>query len=671
MADFFSFKLTDDFVNQYKTKTVPWGYKDAAGNSIGEITFIRTYSRLKSDGSKERWYEVCNRVINGIYSIQKNWAKQHRLPWNDNKAQTSAKEAFDRMFNLKWTPPGRGLWLMGTEVVMERNLGAGLQNCGFVSTFDMTKKDPGEPFAWAMDALMCGIGVGFDVRGSEKEFVVQDPKLGVVIYTIPDSREGWAESVRILVNSYLVPGESPVRFDYSLIRPYGSPIKGFGGTASGPDPLRRIHNQIATIFDARIGEKVDSRLICDLMNLIGTCVVAGNVRRSAELALGSSDDKVFMNLKNSEVFPERNSYDPENPGWGWMSNNSVSVKVGDDYSELFDLIRSNGEPGLVWLDTTRNYGRLVDGPDGKDWRVAGFNPCAEQPLESKELCTLVEVHMNNHDSIEDFQRTLKFAYLYGKTITLANTHWPETNAVMQRNRRIGTSLTGVAQFADKNGLPVVKEWMKTGYDTIKAYDKTYSEWLCIRESIRTTTVKPSGTVSILSGHSPGVHWTPGGKFFLRAIRFGNDDKLLPQFVDAGYRCEPDVVSANTTVVYFPIESNHLRSEKEVSIFEKINLAAFAQRYWSDNGVSCTVSFNAETESGLLSNAMHMFDGQLKAVSFLPMGNKTYPQMPYTQITVEEYTEYGKQLGLVDLGIIYGDGDRALGERFCDGDQCVL
>jgi len=157
----FSFKLTDDFISQYNDKEVPFGFRDAGTNALGEITFIRTYSRKKDDGTKEKWHEVCERVINGMYSIQKDHCKQHRLPWNDRKAHASAQEAFDRMFNLKWTPPGRGLWMMGSKMVMENRNSAALQNCAFVSTRDIDKYDPGALFAWVMDALMLGVGVGF------------------------------------------------------------------------------------------------------------------------------------------------------------------------------------------------------------------------------------------------------------------------------------------------------------------------------------------------------------------------------------------------------------------------------------------------------------------------------------------------------------------------------
>lgn len=673
MSDVFSFRLLDDFIAKYKEVEPPFGFTDAGGNSLGEITFIRTYSRVKEDGTKERWHEVCKRVIEGMYSVQKNHAKENRLPWNDNKAQKSAQEAFQRMFELKWTPPGRGMWTFGTAMTMEKKNSAALQNCAMVSTRDIDRNDPGALFAWVMDALMLGIGVGFDTVGAEKEYPIYAPTEPVSIYEIPDTREGWVESVRFLLNSFLRPNQNIQEFDYSLIRPLGAPIKGFGGVASGPQPLIDLHTRIRKVIGSRAGEKLDARAITDIINLIGTCVVSGNVRRSATLALGAPGDEDFINLKNAEVFPERNSFDPENPGWAWMSNNSIAATVGMDYKKYTDLIVDNGEPGFIWLDVARNYGRLKDPADGKDYRVMGFNPCAEQPLESYELCTLVEVHLNRHESKEDFLKTLKFAYLYGKTVTLLPTHWQQTNGIMQRNRRIGTSLTGIASFADQKGLPAVREWMDEGYEKIRHYDHKYSEWLCVRESIRVTTVKPSGSVSILSGATPGVHWAPGGEYFLRAIRFGETDPMLHLFKAAGYKIEKDVVSANTQVVYFPVHSGHPRSEKDVTLFEKIALAATAQKYWSDNGVSVTLSFDKETESKHVAPALHMYEGQLKAVSFLPMGNTVYPQQPYTQITKDEYAEYLGEIKKIDWSAIYDGVDNleALGENYCTTDVCEV
>jgi adenosylcobalamin-dependent ribonucleoside-triphosphate reductase len=668
----FSFRLAEDFVSTYKDKKPPFGYQDVAGNSVGEITFLRTYSRKKPDGSKETWAEVCERVINGMYSLQKDWAKSSRLPWSDAKAAASAKEAYDRLFNLKWTPPGRGLWVMGTEIVNKQRNSAALQNCAFVSTLEMTKNNPAKPFAFLMEASMLGVGVGFDDKGADKGFEIYEPT-APQDYIIPDTREGWAESTTALINSFLKPEQPLWSFNYDEIRPYGAPIATFGGTAAGHEPLMKLHNHIRNLFSGRKGERLSRKDIADIGNMIGVCVVSGNVRRSAELLIGRIDDEDFLNLKNAERFPERNSYDPEAPGWAWMSNNSVEVSVGTNFDSIVEGIVRNGEPGVIWMDTSKAYGRLVDAPNNKDHRVMGYNPCAEQSLESFEMCTLVETYLNRHDSLEDFKRTLKFAYLYAKTVTLLPTHWEETNAIMQRNRRIGTSISGVANFADNKGHHVLRQWMDEGYATVKGYDQTYSEWLGIRESIKMTTVKPSGTVSILAGESPGVHWTSGGKFFNRAIRFANNDPMLPLFKMANYTVEPASESPDSTsVVFFPIKTDAKRSEKEVSVFEKMALASTAQRYWSDNSVSVTVTFDVEKESDQIGTVLHMYDGQMKTVSFLPMGNMTYPQMPYTQITEEEYDAYAMKLFPIDFAGVYGGlGVEAIGEAYCTTDACEI
>lgn len=671
---FLSFKLTDSFVEGYKTKEPPFGFRDAGGNSLGELTFIRTYSRTKEDGSKERWWEACRRVIEGMYSIQKDWAKENVLPWNDHKAQRSAQEAFDLLFNMKWTPPGRGIFAMGTYVVNGRRDSTPLQNCAMVSTYDMTKQDPSAPFTFLMNVSMLGVGVGYDTRGAEKEFLIHQPSSIVDYYQIPDSREGWVESLKLKLESYLMPNKHSIEFDYSLIRPRGAPIKTFGGTAPGPKPLMRLHAMLDKILGDRDGEVLTDVDISDIANLIGDCVVSGNVRRSALLAYGRKESKNFLNLKNAEVFPERNSYDPANPGWAYMSNNSVRAFVGDDLSSIIPGIVLNGEPGVIWEDVTKAYGRLIDPPNNKDWRFAGFNPCVEQPLESGEMCTLVDVHLSKVEDEAELKRVLKYAYLYAKSVTLLPTMIPRTNAIMQRNRRIGISMSGIANFADNNGIAVLRKWFDEGYKMVHDYDVTYSEWLCVRESIKTTTVKPTGTTSLLVGESPGVHWAPGGTYFLRAMRIDNESPIIDALRDAGYHIEPASESPETTVVvYFPIQSDALRSEKDVSIFEKAALAVEAQRWWSDNGVSVTISFDKETEAEHVKTILSMYDGQLKAVSFLPMGNEVYPQQPYTNINSSDYVQAQEDLSKVDMSILYDSEDSvdASGERGCTNDTCEV
>jgi adenosylcobalamin-dependent ribonucleoside-triphosphate reductase len=270
------------------------------------------------------------------------------------------------------------------------------------------------------------------------------------------------------------------------------------------------------------------------------------------------------------------------------------------------------------MDITRGYGRLIDPKNNKDYRVAGVNPCAEQSLEDQELCTLVETYPIKHESLEDYLATIKVAYLYGKAVTMLPTHWPETNEVMTRNRRIGTSMSGIVQFAERYGWEQLRKWSDTAYAEINRRDQKYSEWLGVRESIKTTTIKPSGTVSLLAGVTPGVHWPVAADYYIRRQRFSKHDGAVPVFIDAGYHVEPDAVDdENTVVIEFPTIGPSVRSEKDVSVWEKVALAVLMQRHWADNAVSATFTIR-EDEHSEIEAVLRAFAGQLKSVSFLPI-----------------------------------------------------
>ena len=462
---------------------------------------------------------------------------------------------------------------MGTPVIHKKNLSAALNNCAFVSTEDL-ELNPTRPFEFLMDASMLGVGVGFDTKGRDRVMIL-GPKEEVEVYRIEDSREGWVNSVSKLLKAYFgVNGEkmNDIEFDYSAIRPEGEPLKTFGGVSSGPRPLRELHESIRGVLNGRIGQRMDSRAIVDLFNLIGKCVVSGNVRRSAEIAFGDPDDITFMDLKDYDKNPERAAF-------GWSSNNSIFARVGMDYTEVAKRLRVNGEPGLAWLENMQKFGRMEDGPNWKDKRVKGGNPCLEQSLESYELCCLVETFPARHASLSEYLRTLKFAYLYAKTVTLRMTHWPETNRVMLRNRRIGCSVSGIADFLGKHNLEELRQWLDEGYHTVQRWDEVYSNWFCIPRSIKTTSVKPSGTVSLLAGATPGMHF-PESRIYIRRMRMSKNDPLAIPLRAAGYSVVPAIGQEDTTVVVeMPIKlAEGVRVQSEVSMFEQLQLAAFLQRY---------------------------------------------------------------------------------------------
>jgi len=618
-----NFKLSENFVSKYKRKKAPFGF-----NGLGELVYQRTYSRLKADGKNEQWWETVQRVVEGTFNMQKRHIDAHGLGWNAWKAQHSAQEMYDRIFNMKFLPPGRGLWAMGTAITEEKKLFAALNNCAFVSTESMSSEFS-KPFCFLMDASMLGVGVGFDTKGANS-LMIKGPNESrkVEQITIPDTREGWVESLRALLDSYSL-GTAKVEFDYSEIRAEGVPIKGFGGESSGPKPLIELHEKCISILDNEIGQPISITSIVDIMNLIGKCVVAGNVRRTAEIVFGEPDNEEYLDLKNYEVNPHRAEF-------GWTSNNSIFAELGMDYEPSAERVRYNGEPGYAWLGNMKDYGRMADAPNFKDHRAKGGNPCLEQTLESYELCCLVETFPNNHESLEDYKNTLKYAYLYAKTVTLGKTHWAETNRVMLRNRRIGCSMSGIAQFIANKGVGNLKEWMDAGYHHIQDLDEQYSDWMAIPRSIKTTSIKPSGTVSLLAGSTPGIHFP-----------------------------------ATTLVVSIPVDIGEgVRTLSNVSMWEQLSLAALAQKWWADNQVSCTVTFNPETEGSQIANALDIYQYQLKGISFLPkLDYGAYPQMPYEEIDADTYNTMNEAVGKLSFGRI--KGEEVIIERFCDNDVCDL
>ena len=505
------FKLSAKFLESFKGQQPEWG-------SLGYVTFKRTYARvIENENRTEEFWETLKRVVEGCYTIQQNHVKNLKLPWNAHKSQKSAQEMFTRMWEFKFLPPGRGLWMMGTDYIYERG-SAALNNCAFVSTEEIGI-DFAEPFCFLMDMSMLGVGVAFDTKGAGL-VSIKEPTIEDSTFIVEDSKEGWADLIRTVLKSYTSSVKYPSKIDYSQIRPAGSIIKTFGGIAPGADPLVECIQNINTIMKNRVGEDITSVDIVDIFNIIGKCVVSGGVRRTAELALGFPDDENYLTCKDPDL------YKKELTDWRWASNNSIFPTKGMDYSQVGAQTAKNGEPGYVWLDNMRNFGRLKDGFNDIDHKVMGTNPCAEQSLESFEVCNLVETFPSNHDSYEEYKKTLKLAYLYAKTVTLIPTHFERTNAIMLRNRRIGLSQSGIVENFQKIGKRAHFDWCDKGYEYITQLDVKYSDWMCIPTSKKRTSVKPSGTVSLLPGVTPGIHYAHS-EYYYRTIRIDKTSPLLP------------------------------------------------------------------------------------------------------------------------------------------------
>jgi len=555
-------------------------------------------------------------------------------------------------------------------------------NCGFSSTVTIGRDFPG-PFCTIMDFLMLGVGMGSDVKGADK-FVVQHPSDAQVTHTVEDTREGWVEAFRLKLKSYT--GGPAVSYDYSQIRAYGTPLKTFGGTSSGHKPLETLLNSVDTILQPRIGQKIGVTAIADLVNQIGVCVVAGNIRRSAEILLGDEGDEEFTKLKDPSQLRDwqRNLKDMEDgpsklnllekismhPLYThrWASNNSLMCKVDSHFTSLLPSIQANGEPGILFMDNIRAYSRMSDPKDNRDAKVAGCNPCSEQCLEDGELCCLGELNPNAHEDLNDFLDTIKCAYLYCKAVTMLPTNNPKTNRIIAKNRRIGLSMMGIWKMYEKLGLQTCIEWWDAGYKEVRRCDAVYSEWLGCNQSIKVTSVKPGGTVPLLLSEEGGMK-PPTARYYFRTVRIEQNSPIVTSCRSAGYRVEQDKASPNTVVIYFPCHdpSSNMRTSSEITIWEQLELLAALQGYWSDNMVSNTITFKPE-EANQIGPALRAFAHRIKSVSFLPLVTHGYEQAPYIPITAEEYATAVAGLGNLDLSQVT---EHEVDEKYCTGDVCMI
>lgn len=292
--------------------------------------------------------------------------------------------------------------------------------------------------------------------------------------------------------------------------------------------------------------------------------------------------------------------------------------------------------------------------------------CGEQPLEDQELCCLGELNPNGHDSLDDYLVTVKYAYMYCKSVTMVPTNHKGTNKVMTRNRRVGLSMMGIFAMYERLGMQECVRWWDTAYNEVRKWDRTYSEWLGVNRSIKVTSVKPGGTIPLLVGQEGGMK-SPTAKFFFRTMRVEHNSPLAAKCEAAGYRVEKDRASPRTVVIYFPVrDATTARTSDQVTLWEQMEILAALQAHWSDNMVSCTVTFQPH-EAKDIGRAIAAFATRIKGVSFLPLMTHGFPQAPYIPITEQEYEAAVAKLSPLDLGGVGHEVD----EKYCTGETCEI
>ena len=600
----------------------PWG-------PLGYVTYKRTYARRLNENNANSKTEEFENTVDRIVKASDKQLKVGFSPEEEKRLK-------EILLGLKGSVAGRFMWQLGTKTIDRLGL-MSLQNCAFTVV-----NEPIRPFTWAMDALMLGSGVGYNIQ---REYVYELPKLKRKVriirkdtndadFIVPDSREGWVKLLRKTLESHFITGEG---FTYSTIcvRGKGTPIKGFGGVASGPEELCWGIREISKLLNSRAGKKARPIDCLDIMNIIGYIVVAGNVRRSAQIAIGDYDDIQYLEAKR---------WDLGIPNWRAMSNNSV---VCNDITllpeQFWEGYNGNGEPyGLINLKLSREIGRTGD-TNYPDPDVAGYNPCAEQSLAPFETCCLAEIHLPNIKSQEELIEVAIYLYRINKHSLALPCHAKETEDIVHKNMRMGIGITGYCMATEEQ-----QSWLEETYKELRDFDVNYSKEKGFPPSIKLTTVKPSGTLSLLSGVTPGAH--PGySHYHIRRIRMASDSALVQVCKQNGYKVEfqrnfDGSDDTNTVVVEFPCKfPENTVVSKDMKALEQLELVKKLQTEWSDNSVSVTIYYRKEELDGIKEWLNSNYNNNLKTVSFLLHSEHGFDQAPLEEIDRQKYEDMVKSV----------------------------
>lgn len=737
-------------------------------SNVSKVVTSRTYLR-NDNGKYENWEDLIHRVVAG----------------NNPLTKEEADELSYMMRHRKAMPAGRGLWFSGAPAHAKLG-GAALNNCWFTTAEEI------ENFVMAQDLLMLGGGVGFSVEHKfvsklpkvKKDVIIQHKNTKDADFIVPDSRSGWNELTRRMLESFFVTGKS---FSYSTVclRAYGEPIQGFGGKSSGAQPLIDFVEKVCNILKQREGKHIKTLDASDILCCIGEFVVSGNVRRSAIIILGDAWDKEYLKAKRWDLGIL--------PSYRAMANFSVVVEDMEDVHPLFWKTYEHGEAfGIFNRKNAQTYGRM--GEKKKDTGI-GINPCqpafaklslangnettmgelkigdvllnkdnketivtnkqstgiqhvfayasydatfvgttehkvvtekgkkeigicfsnnikiltihglqpirhaiylgeyevfditvsddthtyltngvyvsncGESVLEDGEPCNLLEVFLPNLKDEEEFIKAAKLMFRYGKRVTLENYHNEKNNEVIKRNRRIGIGITGCLQSDLFNA-----KILDNVYNEIQKENKRYSKELDVEESIRTTVIKPSGTLSLLGDVTPGIH-PAFSRNYIRRIRFSANDRLIPILKAAGHHIEPvqkfDGTLDHTTLVvdfYCEADAKTPCADEGFDTWKQLDTLLFAQKHWADQAVSVTVYYKRE-EIPQLKIWLNDNLKYLKTISFLCHNDHGFKQAPLEKITKEEYTKLNSNVKEINVDNV-GSGDELV-DTECEGGSCPI
>ena len=692
--------LTEDFLSQYPE--VPEHMNDMA-----LFTFYRTYSRWNdSKGRRETFKEAMARAVDYNVSITLNQFDENGFETPIDTIKAEAETLFDNIFNLKQGLSGRTHWVGGANTKVADKFPLSNFNCAF------TEINKWEDIVEVFYLLLIGTGVGiscskemadnlppirrdYELMHSEYKPVTPEERLedtalnimdnGYAKIYVGDSKEGWIKALLVffqLITKPMYDEVKHIKISYNSVRPRGSKLKTFGGTASGYETLKQMFDGIDKVFKDELDMTIDpmGRIdenryvlrpvhIMDICDLLGSNVVAGGVRRTALIFLCDEDDKETIFAKyglngiadwEEHIEIGKRLYDFDMcPDWWhdeklikskqnlthrYMSNNSIMFKEKPKKELLeiiFNLIKDTAEPGFVNIEAAQKRR-----PNAK-----GVNPCGEILLDSKQVCNLTTVNVMafvDDDNQLDFSGLMEAQALSvraGIRMTCLDLELEEWDVKHKRDRLIGASLTGWKDAMDKLEYSEEQEsqLMSLLSDVAFSEGNKYAYSLRIPSPLLITTVKPEGTLSqVFNGVSSGLH-VSHSPYYIRRVRINANDPLVEVAKELEWDVEPDVTSPNSTmVISFPCSSPAKKTREEQTIEEQFNTYKLFQENYTDHNSSNTISVKDDEWDTAVDLVYENWDSFI-GVTFIPYSGGGYKQMPYEEITKEEFEEMSKDV----------------------------
>lgn len=687
--------LSKEFLSKYRDAESPL-------KGIGEFIYLRTYSRyINEKGRRENWFETVLRTVDYNVMLGIDYKEKHGIEIDWEEERKEAESFFDNLFFLRTFPSGRTLYMGGTEIVKEYPLAN--YNCCFTAIENL--KDFTEVFYLLM--LGCGVGVRLEKKAAEalprvrkveiegryeegmRTLLTKEARENTTLalekdrasLSIGDSKEGWCKGLELyfeLISSEVYGDIKTIDIDYSYVRPEGERLKRFGGRASGHKSLKRMFEKINEVIAESKGELRTIHLL-DIATIISENVVSGGVRRSAMMVICEEDDKEVINAK-------RNLYKIVDDQWiedtkishRKMSNNSVlynRIPEKDEMKAILDSIRVNGEPGFL---NNREALRRKE-------TFQGCNPCGEILLRSKQCCNLSTNNLLGfvkEDDTLDIKALIEVIRLSARVtlrMTLVDVELPAWNKVMQEDRIVGVSLTGIMDMMNRTGMEYegLRKLLLVLKEEVHEEGKRYCRELGIEKPKLMTTIKPEGTLSNLPGVSSGVHYAHA-PYYIRRVRISVTDPLYKMIEQQGcYPVYNEVgqgdENCTVKVIEFPVKSPAGKTKYQVSALEQLNLYKLTMEAWTDHNTSITVHVRENEWDDVAKWLSENFDS-IVGITFLPLMEETYPLLPYESTTKEDYEERIRQSRPVDyvlLNKLENEGDNELIEEDCESGACPV